>query len=65
MTLFRYPYRHALVSLVVFTRSVIHDAVSHIMKAEKLLKETGIPYKTIPVPKSISADCGRVRAFPP
>jgi hypothetical protein len=28
------------------------------MKAEKILKEASIPYKIIPVPKRISADCG-------
>lgn len=28
------------------------------LKAEKVLKEKGIPYKLIPVPKHISSDCG-------
>ena len=37
---------------------VLFDSVSHVMKAEKVLKEAGIPYKLIPVPKSISSDCG-------
>jgi len=33
-------------------------SVSHIMKAEKILMEKNIPVKIIPVPKSISYDCG-------
>ncbi len=32
--------------------------VNHTLKAEKILKEKGIPYKLIPVPKHISSDCG-------
>ncbi len=36
----------------------LFDSVSHVMKAEKILKEANIPYKIIPVPKSISVDCG-------
>lgn len=33
-------------------------SVSHVMKAEKLLISEKIPIKIIPVPKSISSDCG-------
>ena len=36
----------------------LFEAVSHVMKAEKILKQAGIPYKIIPVPESISSDCG-------
>ena len=36
----------------------LFEAVSHVMKAEKILKQAGISYKIIPVPKSISSDCG-------
>jgi hypothetical protein len=36
----------------------LFDSVSHVMKAEKILKEAGIDHKIIPVPKSISLDCG-------
>jgi hypothetical protein len=36
----------------------LFHSVSHVMKAEKILKEAGIHYKIIPVPKSISPDCG-------
>lgn len=28
------------------------------MKAEKLLKLASIPFKTIPVPRKLSSDCG-------
>jgi uncharacterized protein YqgV (UPF0045/DUF77 family) len=43
----------------------LFDSVSMVMKAEKILKEAGIPYKIIPVPKSISADCGVCVRFLP
>jgi len=35
------------------------------MKAEKILKEAGIPHKLIPVPRSISYDCGVCLRFIP
>ena len=41
----------------------LFDSMSHVMKAEKILKETGIPYKIIPVPKTISSDCGMCVRF--
>jgi hypothetical protein len=37
---------------------VLFRSVSHAMKAEKLLKESEVPHKLIPVPKNISSDCG-------
>lgn len=40
-------------------------SVSHVMKAEKVLKEAGVDYKIIPVPKSISTDCGVCVRFLP
>ena len=43
----------------------LFDSVSHVMKAEKVLKEANIPYKIIPVPKSISSDCGVCVRFLP
>ncbi len=43
----------------------LFDSVSHVMKAEKLLKEAGVQYKIIPVPKSISSDCGVCVRFLP
>ncbi|NLK65351.1 MAG: DUF3343 domain-containing protein [Tissierellia bacterium] len=33
-------------------------SVSFAMKAESILKKKGIGFKTIPVPRSISSDCG-------
>ncbi|MCX8023176.1 MAG: DUF3343 domain-containing protein [Syntrophorhabdaceae bacterium] len=33
-------------------------SVGHVIKAEKILKKAGIPHKVIPVPRSISSDCG-------
>ena len=43
----------------------LFESVSHVIKAEKILKEAGIPHKIIPVPKSISADCGVCVRFSP
>ncbi|MBN1545071.1 MAG: DUF3343 domain-containing protein [Syntrophaceae bacterium] len=37
---------------------VLFDSVSHAIKAEKVLKTTGLPFKIVPVPKHISSDCG-------
>lgn len=46
-------------------RVALFASVSHVMKAEKILKEAGIGYKIIPVPKSISTDCGVCVRFLP
>ena len=43
----------------------LFDSVSHAMKAEKILKAEGIQHKIIPVPRSISADCGVCIRFLP
>ena len=37
---------------------VLFDSTSAALLAEKLLKERGLPYKIIPVPRHISSDCG-------
>jgi len=37
---------------------ILFNSVSHAMLAEKLLKNSGIPNKLIPVPRHISSDCG-------
>ncbi len=37
---------------------VLFESVHHALRAEKILKNAGIPYKLIPVPKHISSDCG-------
>ncbi|HOX99689.1 MAG TPA: DUF3343 domain-containing protein [Smithella sp.] len=36
----------------------LFKAVSYALKAEKILKQEGLPHKLIPVPKQISSDCG-------
>ena len=33
-------------------------SVSFAMKAESIIKKNNLEYKTIPVPRSISSDCG-------
>jgi hypothetical protein len=43
----------------------LFDSVSHVMKAEKILKAAGVQHKIIPVPRSISADCGVCLRFLP
>lgn len=40
-------------------------SVSMVMKAEKILKAAGVPHKIIPVPRSISSDCGVCIRFLP
>jgi len=37
---------------------VLFKSVHHALRAEKVLKERGIPNKVIPVPRHISSDCG-------
>ena len=37
---------------------MLFAAVSHVLKAEKILKEEKLPHKLIPIPKQISSDCG-------
>jgi hypothetical protein len=37
---------------------ILFDSVHHALRSEKILKETGIPHKLIPVPRHISSDCG-------
>lgn len=36
----------------------LFQSVSAAMKAESVLKNAGVPYKIIPVPKAISSECG-------
>lgn len=43
----------------------LFESVSHALRAEKLLKKTGIPCKLIPVPRHISSDCGVCLKFAP
>ncbi len=37
---------------------LLFKSVSYVLKAEKILKQGGLPCKLIPVPKTISSDCG-------
>jgi hypothetical protein len=37
---------------------ILFRTVSYGLKAEKILKQGGLPHKLIPVPKHISSDCG-------
>lgn len=43
---------------------VLFFSVSHALKAEKILKGEGIPFKLIPVPRHLSSDCGVCLRFP-
>jgi hypothetical protein len=43
----------------------LFETVSYVMKAEKILKEAGVPHKIIPVPRHISSDCGVCIRFLP
>ncbi len=43
----------------------LFKSVSHVMHAERILKEARVPYKIIPVPRSISSDCGVCVRFLP
>jgi hypothetical protein len=38
--------------------AILFKSVNQTMWADKKLKEEGIPYKLIPVPRHISSDCG-------
>ena len=40
-------------------------SVHHVLASEKILKKEGVPHKIIPVPKSISSDCGVCIRFLP
>jgi hypothetical protein len=37
---------------------ILFESVSYALKAEKILKQEGVPHKLIPVPKHISPNCG-------
>ncbi|MCX7981315.1 MAG: DUF3343 domain-containing protein [Syntrophales bacterium] len=37
---------------------VLFESVSHAIRAEKLVKEAGLPCKLVPVPRQLSSDCG-------
>jgi len=37
---------------------LLFPSINHVLKAEKLLAERDVPNKLIPVPRSISSNCG-------
>ena len=37
---------------------VLFPSVQHALRAERLLKEAGLPCKLIPIPRNLSLDCG-------
>ena len=37
---------------------ILFPSIHFALRAEKLLKEKGTPYKLIPVPRQLSSDCG-------
>ncbi|MDO9585557.1 MAG: DUF3343 domain-containing protein [Syntrophales bacterium] len=43
----------------------LFEPLSHAMRAEKILKEAGVPCKLIPIPRHISSDCGACLKFAP
>lgn len=43
----------------------IFQSVSHVISAERILKEAHVPHKVIPVPRKISSDCGVCIRFLP
>ena len=42
---------------------ILFYSVNGAIKAEKILKEKGVPYKLIPVPRHLSSDCGLALRF--
>ena len=43
----------------------LFQSVSLVMKAEQILKESGVVFKIIPVPKTLSSECGVCIRFLP
>jgi len=43
---------------------ILFPSVHFALRAEKLMKQRGIPFKLIPVPRHISSDCGICLRFP-
>ena len=36
----------------------IFNSTSHLLAAERIIKESGLKYKLVPVPRILSSDCG-------
>jgi hypothetical protein len=45
--------------------AALFQSVSHVISAERILKEAQVPHKIIPVPRKISSDCGVCMRFLP
>ena len=45
--------------------AALFQSVSHVVRAERTLKEAHVPHKIIPVPRKISSDCGVCIRFLP
>jgi hypothetical protein len=45
--------------------AALFKSVSHVISAERILKEAHVPHKIIPVPRKISSDCGVCIRFLP
>lgn len=43
---------------------LIFHSIHKVMKAEKILKDNGVEVKLMPVPRSLSSDCGLSLEFP-
>ncbi len=43
----------------------LFQSVSHVINAERILKEAHVPHKLIPIPRKISSDCGVCIRFSP
>jgi len=43
---------------------ILFPTSAHVMRAEKLLKDAGIPCRLIPVPRHLSSDCGTCLVVP-
>jgi hypothetical protein len=43
----------------------LFESVSYVLRSEELLKEAGVQFKLIPVPKSIHTNCGICIRFAP
>lgn len=43
---------------------ILLPSIHHVLKAEQLCKQHGLPHDLVPVPRRISGDCGMALALP-
>jgi hypothetical protein len=43
----------------------IFHSIHRVLKAEKILKQEGVPFLLIPVPRQLTSDCGLALRFSP